>query len=531
VTRRPRARRWDRPAADWVARRAATTPDAEALVEAATGEAWNYADLDRVVAATAGRLWDLGLRPGDHLGTLLGTRRAAVVLVHAAARRGVVLVALGPDRSAESVGDQLFRADVTAVACEADTEALAVDAVTRVAGPAAPVVSVDEPDHSSVVWLERDPDPDRARGGSDPPDDGSPGWGGPTLAMFTSGTTGDPKAVVLTPGNLFASAVGSAFRLGVLPGDRWLCELPVHHVGGVAPFLRSTIYGTATVIQEGGDGFAPERTLDNLREYRPTGVSLVPTQFRRLLDAGRVPDSLRFVLLGGGPIPPDLVERCRRRGVPVRPTYGTTETASQVATTRPGEAGDHPGSVGPPLAFVAVTIVDEEGDPVPTGEVGEVVVDGPTVTPGYYGDPEATDAAFGDHGLYTGDLARRDDAGRLWIEGRVDDRIHTGGENVHSGTVENAIRSVEGVAEVAVVGIDDPEWGERVAALVVPDGEEHEHESDERLKAAITEACRERLADHEVPKTLAIADSLPLTASGTVEREAVRETIRVTEVE
>jgi O-succinylbenzoic acid--CoA ligase len=237
----------------------------------------------------------------------------------------------------------------------------------------------------------------------------------------------------------------------------------------------------------------------------------------RLLDDGwSPPDHLRFVLLGGAPAPPELVDRCEERDVPVHPTYGMTETASQIATASPGQAFAHEGTVGQPLLFTEVTVVDPEThEPVHEGESGELVVDGPTVTPGYL-DDQQTAAAFGERGLRTGDVGYRDAHGRLWVQNRLDDRIVSGGENVDPGEVRAALRASDRIDDAAVVGLSDPEWGERVAALVVP--------GDDSLTANMVERhCRERLAGFKLPRTIAFADELPRTASGTVDRGAVRE--------
>jgi O-succinylbenzoic acid--CoA ligase len=225
------------------------------------------------------------------------------------------------------------------------------------------------------------------------------------------------------------------------------------------------------------------------------------------------------VLLGGAPAPEPLVERVLDRGVPVCPTYGLTEAASQVATATPATAREFPGSVGQPLVVTEVTVVGEDGTPVPAGATGEVVVDGPTVTPGYL-DPDRTAEAFGEHGLYTGDAGRVDGDGRLWIAGRIDETLITGGENVHPAEVESVLRSHPEVAEAAVVGLPDEEWGERVAALVAADG-------DATPAAVEVEAfARERLAGYKLPRTLAVVERLPRTASGTVDREAVCDRLR-----
>jgi O-succinylbenzoic acid--CoA ligase len=487
------------PTADLLAHRVAATPGREALVDADAGERWSYRDLDGRVDRMAGALAAAGVAPGDRVGLLADTRPAFAAMVHAAARLRVTLVPFNAALTAAELRPQVARTGVAHLVCTADTEAPALD----VAGDAG-VLTLDDPYSREVDALDD---------GGALPDRDPLSRDHPLLVLFTSGTTGAPKGVRLTAGNLVASATASAFRLGVAPGDRWLVCLPMYHMGGLAPVVRSALYGTTAVVQRSFDAEATGRAI---AERDVTGVSLVPTMLGRMLDAGWTPpDRLRFVLLGGAPARDSLVERCEARGVPVHPTYGTTETASQIATATPQQAFDHGGTVGQPLVTTSVTVVDGAGDPVPPGETGELVVDGPTVTPGYL-DDDRTEAAFGPHGLHTGDVGYRDDDGRLWVLGRTDDAIVTGGENVHPSQVADAVRDHPGVADVAVVGLEDPEWGERVGALVVGDA----------ALADVETHCRERLAGFKVPKTWDVAEALPRTASGTVDREAVRELLR-----
>ncbi|QKY19200.1 AMP-binding protein [Halolamina sp. CBA1230] len=493
---------------DWLAHRARSTPDREALVNASSGNAWSYATLDKTVEEMAGRLAALGVDEGDHLVAAMESGVEEVCLIHAAMRLGAVLVPLPPEFTPPELADRFVRVDADAVVCDAETESQVRGAVEQVE-PWLPVFTIDETD-----WADATPLSEAA------PTEFTPAtWEREEtqLLLFTSGTTGEAKAVTLTMGNLLASATASAFRLGIDPADRWLVPLSLHHMGGIAPILRSTLYGTTAIVRE---SFEPGGTVDDLREYDATCVSLVPTMLRRMLDSrGTLPDSLRFALVGGAPCPEELIERCRDYSVPICPTYGMTETASQVATARHKEAYDHPDSVGQPLLWTDVTVVDSAGTPVERGESGELVVRGPTVTPGYYDDPAATGEAIGSYGLHTGDVGYRDERGRLYVLNRLDDRIITGGENVDPGEVVDAILTHPSVEDAAVVGLDDEEWGEEVAALLVP--------ADDDVAVDDLEAhLRERLAGFKLPRTVGIAEELPRTVSGTVERDAVREQLR-----
>jgi O-succinylbenzoic acid--CoA ligase len=214
------------------------------------------------------------------------------------------------------------------------------------------------------------------------------------------------------------------------------------------------------------------------------------------------PSSLRCALVGGAPLHPALAARARAARIPIAPTYGTTETCSQVATAEPSAGVDHAGSVGRPLSGVEVRIgnADESG-------LGEVLVSGPILMRGYFENDEATRAALLDGWLHTGDLGRFDSKGRLRVEGRRTDLIITGGENVMPQEVESVLTSHPDVADVAVYGVPDDRWGERVLAAVVPS-------SDGLDAAALRAWCRERLAGYKIPAAFVTVSSLPRNSSG-----------------
>jgi O-succinylbenzoic acid--CoA ligase len=298
-----------------------------------------------------------------------------------------------------------------------------------------------------------------------------------TLAvMFTSGSTGAPRPVALTRANFEASARSSAEVLGVEPADRWLCCLPVFHVGGLSIFTRSAIYATTVVAEP---GFDPGRVKDLLETGEVTLASLVPTMLARLRDAGleRAP-GVRAILLGGGPIPNELLDWSRDVGLPIRPTYGMTETTSQIATAEVGQR------LARPLPGVELRIGDED----------EILVRGPMVA--------------ADGWLRTGDRGALSEDGLLEVEGRMDDVIVTGGENVAAGEVAEAVRSHPAVADVAVLGIEDAEWGRAIWAFVVGGVDESD----------VADHCRRLLPGFKVPKRVVVLDELPRTASGKVHR-------------
>ncbi|QLD84997.1 o-succinylbenzoate--CoA ligase [Natronomonas halophila] len=490
---------------DWLATRASATPTATAIAAAGdVDRAKTYADLDERVEVLAGRLAARGVGVDDALVVCAETRAEFVELAHAAQRLGAVLVPVNARLSAAELSVRFDRVNPTVVVCEADTEAAVTEATD------ANVLSVDEPEGSAEALASVQPEPFDL-----------PEWelDNPLVVMFTSGTTGDPKGVVLTMGNVLASATASAFRLGLRDTDCWHVCLPMYHMGGLAPVYRSTLYGTTISVQR---DFEPRAALAAMEAAGTTAVSLVPTMLERLLDtdvdAGPLSD-LRFVLLGGAACPPDLLERAQNRDVPVAPTYGMTEAASQIATATPEQARRNPETVGNPVMFAELTVVDEAGAICEAGETGELVVTGPMVTPGYL-DDEATIEAFTNGGLRTGDLGHRDEEGQVYVHARVDDTIITGGENVDPSEVAAAIRAHEAIENCAVVGLPDEEWGERVATLVVPvDGAETSAD-------AIRDHCRDRLAGYKLPRTIAFAEALPRTASGTVDREAVTARLR-----
>ena len=313
---------------------------------------------------------------------------------------------------------------------------------------------------------------------------------GDAAVIYTSGTTGPAKGVRLTLANLVASAEGCQESLGSDESDRWLLCLAPHHVGGLSIFLRSALGNQPLVSLP---RFEERAVLDAIASERVTLLSLVPTMLIRLLQAGGLETlcTLRAILLGGAPAPADLVTAWAAEGLPVCPSYGLTESASQVTTIPLGRARELAGSAGVPHSRARIEIVD-----------GEIVVSGPTIAAGYLNAEIQPSPAGGR--FATGDLGRLDKAGVLWVLGRRDDAIITGGENVQPEEVEAVLRACPGIDDAAVVGRPDAIWGQVLEAVLVG-----------TATAETVEAfCRERLASFKVPRSIRFSTALPRSEGG-----------------
>jgi O-succinylbenzoic acid--CoA ligase len=310
--------------------------------------------------------------------------------------------------------------------------------------------------------------------------------GDDSIVVPTSGSGGQQRLVRLTHGNIEAAVEASQRRLGNTAADRWLLCLPLNHVGGLSIVWRSLRAG-------GSVAMAPfdERLPAFIAGARPTVASMVPTMVTRAVDA--TPDvlaSMRFVLVGGGPIAPRIVERTNKQGIALVATYGMTEAASQIAT----------GSIDEPRRLMAldhmeVSIRDIRDSG--TG-VGRIAIAGPNVSPGYLGSPDRQGP------FVTNDLGSVDHDGALTVLGRVDDIVITGGENVSLSAVGAAVASFAGVSAATAVGLPDPEWGTAVVAVVATPLDH----------AQLASIAKQELAPHERPRRWITVDVLPMLPNG-----------------
>lgn len=500
-----------------------------AAVEDADGSRWSCSELYAAEERVAGRLAEAGLLPGDVVLGLVPRTPAGVAIVRGAVRAGCALALADPRWSQREV--ESFRALV------------GPRALLHVGQPRRGLEGLDRSSRREIELPERDPGrrerlavtrfEGAERWTSDPGADeraGSRARPSETL-IRTSGSGGTPRAVRLDPDNHRASARATTRRMKLVAEDRLAASLSFAHVGGVALIWRAAASGARLVTA--GDRFEPTEWNRLIDTGRVTVASVVPVALRRLLDdrgERSPPPGFRGVLVGGAACPASLIERAFDAGFPVWSTYGLTEAASQVATAPPERVRRKPGGVGRPLS----------GTEVCPGPDGELLVRGPTVMRGYLeqagrGRPAVTAESIAgrerlpataestagrlteDGWLHTGDAGYLDEDGDLWISGRLDNRILTGGETVGPQEIEACLVSHPAVREAAVVGLPDEEWGERVVAVV-------RLEPGCRVETAELDAfARENLSGGRRPRGWLVVRELPRTANGKLDRAATRQ--------
>lgn len=347
----------------------------------------------------------------------------------------------------------------------------------------------------------------------------------PAWVVYTSGTTGRPKGAVLSHHNLSTSIIQSVIHYSPAPDARFLNAFPLCHVAGYMAIVHQ--FRGGMVLQQGA--WDPQQWVHTVADQRVTSGGLAPSMLATVLDSGALDDadvsSLAALGYGAAAMPVDVLRRTIDRLGPIVFTgYGMTELAGNVlALDRETHARAARGddylleSAGSAMCLSEVRVVDDEGVPCPTGMVGEIVVRGDQTMLGYLDRPGATAEAYADGWLHTGDLARVDDEGFFYIVDRIKDMIITGGENVYSMEVENALSEHPAVAESAVFGTSDRRWGERVTAVVVLRSG-HTATADD-----LTGFCRDRLAGYKLPRRIVFADAIPKTATGKALKRVLRD--------
>ena len=339
----------------------------------------------------------------------------------------------------------------------------------------------------------------------------------PAFLCYTSGTTGDPKGAILTHGSWNVASQGWAQAIELTPHDRVALPFPLAFTGGLAVFLFTYWAGARLVLEPGVD---VDRLFDLFEIERVTALLAVPVIHQQLVSHPRFAtadlSSWRIASSGGAPVPVPLIEAIQAIGVPMFQGFSLTEV-SAAATILPGhDATRKIGSAGLPVMHGSVGIVDDEGQPCPSGTVGEIVVGGPQIMVGYWNQPEASEAALAGGVVHTGDLGYLDDDGYLYVVDRKKDMLISGGLNVYPAEIERVLVGLSGVVEVAVIGVPHALWGETPAVIAWTNGGPLD-------PAEMLAACTATLADYKIPRYLVSSpEPLPRNMSGKIVKRELR---------
>jgi len=503
---------------DLLRRTAARLPTKTAVI---CGELrWSYAELDRITNRLANGLAALGIAHGDRVAILARNSHAFVALRFALARLGAVLVPVNFMLNADEVAYVLRHAGVRLLAVGPELVGIATDAIAR-------DTAVER-----LLWL-----PGEAP--STPPEgmlafdavlaaDASP----PAVELdsralaqivYTSGTEARPKGAMLSHEAVLWEYVSCIVEGEIAEGDRILHALPLYHCAQLDVFLGPAIYVGATNVITGAP--TPDNLLELLARHRASSFFAPPSVWISLLRsprfAGADLSALAKGYYGASIMPVEVLRELAARLPAVRlwNFYGQTEIAPLATVLRPEDQLRKAGSAGRPVLNVETRVVDDDLRDVAPGQVGEIVHRSPQLLAGYFHDDERTAAVFAGGWFHSGDLATVDDEGYITVVDRKKDMIKTGGENVSSREVEEAVYQLAGVAEVAVVGLPDPYWIEAVTAVVVARAG---HALDE---ATVIAHCRDRIAPFKVPKRVVFVEALPKNPSGKLLKRELRATL------
>ncbi|MGI9053654.1 MAG: class I adenylate-forming enzyme family protein [Ilumatobacteraceae bacterium] len=485
--------------ASWVSGWARLRPDHPAVIFDEQPITW--AEYDEQIDRWATALRDAGVERGDRVGLYMRNRPEFLYGFFATARIGAIVVPVNHFLSSREVSSTLRHSGAIVVVTDGEFDA---------------VIAEVSPELEVRQWLSAADPPPAITAPQRPAPIAEPiGLDDPAVILYTSGTTGMPKGAITTHGGILFCTLQWVIQVRHAPGDVHICHFPLAFTGGTMAATMPVVHSGGTMILD--HGFDPGRTLDYIERYGIAFVAGVPTMWKAMLDHPRFGatdlSSIRLGFIGAAPVPLPLIEAFRARDVPFAQAYALTEGNGLCLFLPTEDIARKLGSCGLDLLYCEGKVVDDAGAECPPGEVGELVLRGPVVFPGYWNDPEETARTLVDGWLHTGDLATRDAEGYFSIVDRKKDLIITGGLNVYPAEVESVLYGIAGVREAAVVGAPHDHWGEEVVAVLAGDAGLAE-------ETVLAEA-RRGLAAYKVPKRVIFVDELPKTLSGKIQRRRV----------
>ncbi|RDW20197.1 o-succinylbenzoate--CoA ligase [Oceanobacillus arenosus] len=485
----------------WIHKRAYITPNRTALTT--VEKPYTYQMLSLEVNNMAAFLQDeCHLKKGDRVAILSQNRAEYMVAYFAIAQLGLVAVPLNIRLTAIELGFQINDSGAKTILFEVETVELyrEVCKYTNFAN-AYQLEEIEKPAVKDLIHVPIDAKNDAF------------------IICYTSGTTGRTKGAVLTQENMFWNAINCQYALDITSTDKVIVLLPLFHIGGIGLFAFPTLLAGGTVILP--NKFEPGKAIDIIEEHEVTIVMGVPTIHEAIrrhpsFDTANF-QAVRWFYSGGAPCPKELINKYLEQGLPFGQGMGMTETAPTIFMLSREDYKNKVGSIGKPAMFCDIKIVDQAGNPVKKGEIGELLIKGPNVMKEYWGLPDKTKEAIRDGWFHSGDLMREDEDGFIYVAGRKKDMIISGGENIYPLEVEQVLSELLEINEVAVIGIADEQWGEiPVAYLSFNNGST---KSEREIKTY----CQKRLAKYKIPKNVVILDELPKNATGKIDKSRILE--------
>lgn len=491
------------------------------------GQTSTYTELNAAVTKFASGLNKLGIQKGDHIALLLGNSPHFVIGLYGALRAGATVIPINPIYTPDEIGYIMNDGDVKAVIA-LDLMIPLMEKMNAALPKVEHIIACDTPqgadNQMDITQLSVYPKmksftnliqtgelslPEIQLGDDDT-----------AVILYTSGTTGKPKGAMLTHKNLYSNAIDIADYLKISSEDRVIAALPMFHVFCLTVALNAPLMAGGTILIV--PRFSPAEIFRVTKEHEATVFAGVPTMYNFLLQyPDGTPDDLksyRLCISGGASMPVALLKNFEKKfKVVISEGYGLSE-ASPVTAFNPLDRPRKPGSIGTNIPNVENKVVNELGEEVPVGQVGELIVKGPNVMKGYYNMPEESAHTIRDGWLYTGDLARMDDEGYIYIVDRKKDMIIVGGYNVYPREVEEVMFEHEDIVEAAVIGVPDPTFGEAVKCYVVSKNPDL---TEDELKAY----CAEHLAKYKIPESIEFLEELPKNTTGKILRRALKDQV------
>jgi fatty-acyl-CoA synthase len=494
---------------DWAGKWAEYKAEAAALAEYETGRTLSWSQLNNLACYTAGWLKnEFGIGKGDRIAILAENSLELSVLFAAAQKTGIVLVPLNFRLTSSEIDYLIGNCEPKAVMAEhkfADnlTSSLHYQQTTIKISIEDIALKNDAVLASDVVYTFKNEALEEDH---------------PVFLIYTSGTTAFPKGSIYTHKMLFWNSVNTQLRLNLTADDRSINCAPSFHTGGwnvlLTPFLH---HGAFTLLMR---KFEPREVLQALEDYKITIWWAVPTMLKMMADETVFEtvklDKLRYFIVGGEAMPIPLIELWHKKGILIRQGYGLTEVGPNVTSLNHEDAIRKQGSIGKPNFYYEIRIVDENGNDVAEDKAGELLLKGPTVTPGYWNNEEATHDNIIDGWFHTGDLVKRDEEGFIYVVDRLKNMYISGAENVYPAEVEFQLRKHPSIDNVAIIGVPDEKWGESGMAFI-------SLKAGEKLTAAeVTAFCTDKLAKYKIPKHIRFLDELPKNDAGKTDKKKLK---------